>query len=52
MCFLHNIIVSNEFKTKKIAVEKENWFKGTVASDGFWPIHSLLVWIERIWKFF
>jgi hypothetical protein len=18
----------------------------------FWPIHSLLVWIERIWKFF
>jgi hypothetical protein len=28
-------------------------FKGTVARDVFfWPIHSLLVWKEHIWKFF
>jgi hypothetical protein len=26
--------------------------KRTVAEMVFWPIHSLLVWIEHIWKFF
>jgi hypothetical protein len=33
-----------------IAVEKEIWKLDK--RNGFWPIHSLLVWIERIWKFF